>query len=50
MIFYVSNIKGIYKFVGQKSDTKDRQTSLKMTKNAECHGATRGTKSMDITR
>lgn len=38
MIFYVPNNEGIYCYVEQKSVTKDRKSSLKLTKNVDVAG------------
>lgn len=53
MVFYVPNNDGIYCFVEQILVTKDRQSSLELTKNIDVagrHGATRSTNKMDLTQ
>lgn len=54
MIFFVPDNGMMYGFGEQKSATRDRQSSLKLTKNVDVDGrhcATKSsTKSMDLTR
>lgn len=53
MPFYVPNNDEIYCFPEQKTVTKDRQSSLKMTKNVNVtgrNGTTKPTNCMDLTR
>lgn len=53
MVFYVPNNDRIYCFVKQILVTKDRQSSLELTKNIDVagrHGAKRSTNRMDLTQ
>lgn len=53
MTFFASNIDGICCFDEQKSVTKDRESSLKLTKKidvVERHGEMKSINSMDFTR